>query len=216
MVNTGSETQVFFPPTLNDLLALRKQRADAVPVSGGTWILHNQSSRFLKLPPAVISLRTVEELTRIGRNESRIDIGSAATIARILCVGRNVLPQLLLETLESIGTPGIRSIATLGGNICVQGRSMSAHPTLHILDAKLEFRKSGGGRWVPVTHARADGKLLMGAGEVLTRIRIPLENWNVQYFRRIGSNPIAGSEDVLVFSALARTSRSFVTDLRFA
>ncbi|MDR3201432.1 MAG: FAD binding domain-containing protein [Spirochaetales bacterium] len=210
------ETTVFFPQTLNDLLALRKQRPDALPVAGGTWLLHNQSSRFLKLPKAVIDLHIIEELQRIGRSESRIDIGAAVPINRLLSVGKNILPRILLETLESIATPGIRSLATLGGNICIQGRSISTYPTLHILDARLEFRKSGSSRWVPVTHARTDGKLCMEPGEILTRIRIPLESWNVQYFRRLGSNPISGLEDVLVFSAIARTSREIITDLRFA
>ncbi|MCL1818503.1 MAG: FAD binding domain-containing protein, partial [Spirochaetaceae bacterium] len=187
----NAETAVFFPQTMVDLLALRRQRPDALPVAGGTWLLHNQSSRFLRLPKAVIALHTIEELDRIGRGESRLDIGAAASMSRILMVGRNILPPVLRDTLESVATQGVRSLATLGGNICIQGRSMTTHPTLHILDARLEFRRTGGSRWVPVTSARTDGKLCMEPDEVLTRIRIPLENWNVQYFPRKGANPIS-------------------------
>jgi CO/xanthine dehydrogenase FAD-binding subunit len=212
----NAETSVFFPQTLSDLLVLRRQRPDALPVAGGTWLLHNQSSRFLKLPRAVIALHMIEDLQRIGRTEGRIDIGACVPINRLLAVGRNILPHILRDTLLSIATPGIRSLATLGGNICIQGRNMSTYPTLHILDARLEFRRTGGSRWVPVTHSRTDGKLCMEPGEALTRIRIPLESWNVQYFRRIGTNPIAGFEDVLVFSAIARTGRGIIIDLRFA
>jgi CO/xanthine dehydrogenase FAD-binding subunit len=215
-ISPGNETTVFFPQSMNDLLALRKRRPDAMPVAGGTWLLHNQSSHFLKLPKAIISLASIEDLYHIGRSESRVDIGAAVPMNRILTVGKNILPQILRETLELIATPGIRSLASLGGNICIQGRSMSTHPTLHILDARLEFRRAGGSRWVPVTHSRTDGKLLMASDEVLTRIRIPLENWNVQYFRRIGSNLFSGFEDVLIFSAIARTSRGIINDLRFA
>ncbi|MDR1147925.1 MAG: FAD binding domain-containing protein [Spirochaetaceae bacterium] len=210
------ETTIFFPQTINDLLSTRKQRPDAVPVAGGTWLLHNQSSRFLKLPKALITLSAIEELRRIGHSGNHVDIGACVPLNRILSTGKNILPQILLDTFESIATPGIRSLATLGGNICIQGRTMSTHPTLHILDARLEFRKAGGARWVPVTHSRTDGKLCIEPGEVLTRIRIPLENWNVQYFRRLGSNPISGFEDVLVFAAIARTSRAIISDLRFA
>ena len=211
-----AETAVFFPQTLADLFAMRRQRPDAQPVAGCTWFLHNQSSRFLRLPKAVITLATIPELGRIGRGESRLDIGAAVSMGKLLSVGKNILPPVLRDTLESIATQGIRSLATLGGNICIQGRSMSTHPTLHILDARLEFRKAGGSRWVPVTRARTDGKLCMEGGEILTRIRIPLENWNVQYFRRIGSIPLSGYENVLVFSAIARTGRGVIDDLRFA
>ncbi|MDR1180258.1 MAG: FAD binding domain-containing protein [Spirochaetales bacterium] len=210
------ETTIFFPQTINDLLATRKQRPDAIPVAGGTWLLHNQSSRFLKLPKALITLSAIEELRRIGHSGNHVDIGACVPMNRILATGKNILPQILLDTFEAIATPGIRSLATLGGNICIQGRTMSTHPTLHILDARLEFRKAGGVRWIPVTHSRTDGKLCIEPGEVLTRIRIPLESWNLQYFRRIGSNPISGFEDVLVFATIARTSRAIINDLRFA
>jgi CO/xanthine dehydrogenase FAD-binding subunit len=213
---TQEEITVFFPQSMGDLLAVRRQRPDATPVAGGTWLLRNQSFRFLKLPKALISLSAIEELHRMGGSESRLDIGACVPISRILATGRSILPQILLDTLESIGTPGIRSLATLGGNICIQGRSMSTHPALHILDARLEMRRSGGSRWVPATSSRSDGKLLMAPDEVLTRIRIPLENWNIHLFRRIGSNPISGFEDVLIFAAIARTSRAIITDLRFA
>jgi CO/xanthine dehydrogenase FAD-binding subunit len=216
MSSSGTETTVLFPQTMNDLLAMRKQRPEAKPVAGGTWLLRNRSRRFLKLPKTVISLASIEDLHHIGRSENRIDIGAAVPINRILTVSRNILPRILVETLESIATPGIRSLATVGGNICIQGRSMSTHPTLHILDARLEFRKAGGSRWVPVTHSRMDGQLLMAPDEALTRIRIPLENWNVQYFRRIGPEIFSGFEDALIFSAIARTNRSIIADLRFA
>ena len=215
-ITDTADTTVFFPQTLNDLLALRRQRPDAIPVAGGTWLLHNQNSRFLKLPRAVIALHHIEELHRIARTESRLDIGAGVSINKLLSVSRNILPPVLRDTLLSIATPGIRSLATLGGNTCIEGRSMSTHPTLHILDARLEFRRAGASRWVPATHARTDGKLCIEPGEVLTRIRIPLEHWNVQYFRRLGSNPFSGTEDVVVFAAIARTDRASITDLRFA
>jgi CO/xanthine dehydrogenase FAD-binding subunit len=210
-------SQIYFPPALNDLLSLRNQRPDAVLFAGGTWLVRNQGSRFLRLPEAVISLHTIEELSRIGRTESRIDIGSTATLKRILKIGRNLLPRIFFETLEEIVPPSVLSLATLGGNICVRDRAMTSYPTLHILDAKLEFRKLGGSRWVPATAVRdAEGRLIMGPGEVLTRIRIPIESWNVQYFRRIGPTPYTDSTESLVFSAVARTNRGIIGDLRFA
>jgi CO/xanthine dehydrogenase FAD-binding subunit len=210
-------SQIYFPPTLNDLLSLRNQRPDAVIYAGGTWLIRNQGSRFLRLPEAVISLHTIEDLSRIGRTESRIDIGSTATFKRILKIGRNLLPRIFFETLEEIVPPGVLSLATLGGNVCVRDKAMTSYPTLHILDAKLEFRKVGGGRWVPATAVRdPEGRLLIGPGEVLTRIRIPIEQWNVQYFRRIGPTPYTDSAGSLVFSAVARTHRGIIGDLRFA
>lgn len=217
MAEKSEETRVFFPPSLADAVALCGQLPDAVPFAGGTWLLRDQGSRYLNLPEAVISLHNIDELTRIGRTESRIDIGSTATIRKILTVGRNILPRIFFETLESIAPPGVRGLATLGGNVCVRERSMSSHPTLHIMDAKLEFRRLGGSRWIPATSVRTpEGVLLVEDGELLTRIRIPLENWNVQHFRRIGTGPLSGNGDFLVFSSLGRTGRGIIADLRFA
>jgi len=200
-----------------ELLILCRQRPEAALFSGGTWILRSQRSRRFRLPEALVSLRGIDELRRIGRTESRIDIGAAASIQRILTVARTRLPRILRETLESIAPQGIRSLATLGGNVCVPERSMTGFPTLHILDAKLEFRRLGSSRWVPVTSSRdASGTLLIQPGEVLTRIRIPLQPWNVQHFRRIGETPFVEDSNYFSLAFVGRVQRRVLADLRFA
>jgi CO/xanthine dehydrogenase FAD-binding subunit len=217
MADKFEVSQVYFPPTLNDAIAQYQSRPDAVIFAGGTWILKDQGSRFLKLPKAIISLHTIRELSRISRTESRLDIGATASIGKILHLGRKILPTMMVRTLEQITPPGVANLATLGGNVCVPGRSMTAFPSLHILDAKLEFRNPRGLRWIPATGLRsADGGLDGTAGEILTRIRLPLESWNIQYFRRIGSTPYAYSADSLVLAVVGKTNRGIVVDFRFA
>jgi len=210
-------TKVYYPTSLSDLLTLAHSKPKAVIFSGGTYLLRNQSSRSFRLPETVITLHTVDELRKIGRTDARIDVGASASIEQILKTGRKMLPRILVDTLEGIAPPGIRGLATLGGNICVRERSMTSHATLHILDAQLEFRSPSGGRWIPATRIRTpEGILAIEPGEVLTRIRLPLEPWNVQYFRRTGSSPYTEAPDSLAFSAVARTGRGILGDVRFA
>jgi CO/xanthine dehydrogenase FAD-binding subunit len=93
-------TKVYYPTSLNDLLALANSKPKAVIFSGGTYLLRNQSSRSFRLPETVIALHTVEELRKIGRTEARIDVGATATIEQILKTGRKMLPKILVDTLE--------------------------------------------------------------------------------------------------------------------
>ncbi len=94
---------------------------------------------------------------------------------------------------------------------------MTGFPTLHILDAKLELRRLGSSRWLPVTSCRnADGVFLAEPGEVLSRIRIPVHPWNVQHFRRIGETPFAADSHYFVLAFVGRTGRGVLADLRFA
>ena len=217
MAERFEPSKIHYPDSLNDLLSLAHSKPEAVIFSGGTWLLRNQAKPRFRLPETIISLHTVEELRRIGRTENRIDFGAAASLEQILKTCGRSLPQLFTETLEGLVPPGLRGLATLGGNVCVPERSMTSHATLHILDAQLEFRRLTGARWLPVTGVRSqEGKLLIEPGDVLTRIRLPLAPWNVQYFRRLGTNPFAFSQDSLVFAAVARTGRGIVGDLRFA
>jgi CO/xanthine dehydrogenase FAD-binding subunit len=161
----------------------------------------------------VISLRGVDELGRITRTERFLEIGSIASISRILEVGRHLLPRPILLALSSIGNGPIRNMATLGGNISVPDTRLSAFPVLSILDVQTELRESSYQRWVPVSQLfdPDDG---IRPGETVTRIRIPFEQWSIHTYKRIGS-PHTGSSESVSFCGLGRTQKGILTDFRY-
>ncbi len=210
-----SSPTVYAPESLSELHSLLAANPDASLFAGGTWLMARQPEPRPVLPETLISLKRIEELSRITRSERFLEVGSMVTISHLLETGRNVLPPFLGEVLSRIGLPGIRNLATLGGNLCVPDRRMSGYGVLAVMDARAELRSGSASRWVPVSRlADAAGRLDIRPGEVLTRVRIPFQNWSVQLVRSQGS-AIVDSDAVLLFCGLAQTGRGLLSDFRF-
>ncbi len=216
MPDSTGGVNVFTPRTLADLLSLKRRRPDVTVFAGGTYILHNSSDKIPALPAAVASIRHLEELKRIHRTERYIELGSCVSLSEISRIGGRTIPPVLAHAIAAIASPPLRSLATLGGNICVREQRLTLFPVLFVLDARLELREHGGSRWLPITRmVEPDGDLAISDAEVLTRVRIPLSDWNSQYHRTLAPGP--GSSGLsLSFCGLANTSRGVLTDFRFA
>lgn len=212
-----TEPSIFMPTSLNEALVWKERHPNGTVYAGGTYLLWNQSGRLLRLPESILSLKNIKELTRFGRTESRLEVGAAVSIQRILRAGPKVLSPLLAKALEGISPPGITSMATLGGNLSVQNRCMASFPVMHVLDARCELRNAKGTRWVPVTGLRSEtGELQLEPVELITRIQIPMEEWNFFIHRRIGSSPYGITPDSLVIVLVGKTYRGMITEFRFA
>ncbi len=216
MSDSLERINVFTPITLTDLLSLKRRKPEVAIVAGGTHILHNSSDKFPKLPASIASIRHLEELKRIRRTERHIELGSCVSLSEILRVGGQTIPPVLVQAISTIASPPVRSLATLGGNICVRELRLTLFPVLSILDARVELREHGGSRWVSLNRlAESDGNLNIRDAEVLTRVRIPLSDWNFQCHRSLAPGP--GFTDLsLSFCGLANTNHGVLTDFRFS
>jgi CO/xanthine dehydrogenase FAD-binding subunit len=215
MPDSSERINVFTPRTLADLLSLKRKRPDVTIFAGGTYLLYNSNAKYPALPASVASIRHLEELKRIHRTERHIELGSCVTLCEISRIGGRAIPPVLAQAIAAIASPPVRSLATLGGNICAPEQRLTLFPVLFILDARLELREHGGSRWVPITRmAESDGKLNISDSEVLTRVRVPLSEWNTQCHRSLAPGP--GTSDLsLSFCGLANTNRGVLTDFRF-
>jgi len=100
--------------------------------------------------------------------------------------------------------------------LCAKERRLSLFPVLFILDARIELRENGGSRWLPINRfSLPDGELDIGSTEVLTRVRIPLGEWNIDCFRSLSAGSVA-RDDALSFCGLAWAERGVLSDFRFA
>ncbi|MEE8440487.1 MAG: FAD binding domain-containing protein [Spirochaetia bacterium] len=207
-------TTVYYPDTLNELLQLYRRSPAALLYAGGTYVLSHRPGRFLELPATVLSIQDVDELRRVSRSERMIELGAGMTIARILELGEQNIPRALYAALSSIGPPGVRGIATIGGNLAIPARLMTTVPVLILLDARIELRRQGRVRWLPVSRFHLpDGRLDLKPGEVVTRVRVPLQPWSGQMFRRFGMELSPESEPLTV-CGLVRVSNGIVEEIR--
>jgi CO/xanthine dehydrogenase FAD-binding subunit len=211
------EVRVFRPKSLGGTLRLYTRNPGALLYAGGTEIARQAqggSGRPLDLPQKVIYLGNVQELNRISRGQRYLDIGSVLDLSRILSIGRNVLPPVLFETLSQIGAPAVRNLATLGGNIALKACRGDSLPALSVINTQLELRTAGTTRWVEVGEFFARRNLPdLRPGEILTRIRIPLEEWDFAATRKIGGG--GGLITSLSFAGVARFPKGVIEALRF-
>jgi 4-hydroxybenzoyl-CoA reductase subunit beta len=124
------------PRTLDEAVhILDGERSNAMPLAGGTDVLPNMKRR-QQVPRTLMSLRHIEDLTRIQFDHSVSRLGACLTLSDIATDPRfrNGLTALA-QAASQVATPQIRNMATLGGNLCLDTRC-------NYYDQSYEWRKS--------------------------------------------------------------------------
>ena len=201
----------FFPSTYSELFSIWNRFPQAVIYAGGTDLLWRQGKNILKLPQNVLCLDKLEDLHRITRTEHHLEIGSMVKLNKIIHLGK-IVPETLAQCLENIAGIQLRNLATIGGNICSTFRMLDASVPLTALDAQYELRGAHTSRWVSAArfHSASEGKT-PGNQELLTRIRLPLHQWDYSAYKKFYPENIYSSK-ALVF--LAKVQKNILSDIR--
>jgi CO/xanthine dehydrogenase FAD-binding subunit len=204
--------QVFFPENFQELFSAWTRYPQAVPYAGGTGLIRRQGRQVLELPPIILSLEKLLDLQRVTRTERYLEIGAMVRLGEILRLGK-IVPEALTLCVEGIGNPQLRNIATMGGNICYPARKLDLSAVMIALDAHYELRNSQNSRWISATRfSSPPGPPAINGQELLTRIRIPLDQWNYSVYRKFKDPASGESAGVMVF--IMKNQKSVLTDMR--
>jgi CO/xanthine dehydrogenase FAD-binding subunit len=204
--------QVFFPGSFPELFTVWTRFPEAVPFAGGAEIIRNQGTIHLILPQTILSLDKIEELRHITRTERYLEIGAMVKLNDIARMGK-IVPEALTRCIEGIAGPQLRNLATIGGNLCVKSRRMDISAPLSALDAVYELRNAQTVRWISAARfSSPPGPPAIGPQELLTRIRIPLEQWSYTAHRKFGSRNSGKNGGVMVF--ILKNQKATLTDIR--
>ncbi|MCH5290805.1 MAG: FAD binding domain-containing protein [Treponema sp.] len=157
-----------------------------------------------------VTIRSVPELKSFEKRERSLDVGPAVTLSTLLDMGRTNIPTVLYDAISTVATPAVRNIATIGGNICAPGNRHTLWAPLLALDARLEFRSQNEIKSVPFRTFTE-----IPAGCALTRIRIPLIEWEMALFRRVGPEHVMTPQSA-GFVFLADAEKNIITNVRIA
>ncbi|GHU16603.1 FAD-binding protein [Spirochaetia bacterium] len=205
-------TQVFSPSSFQELFAAWTRFPEAVPFAGGTELIRYQGEQTLTLPQNILSLDKIDELQRITRTERYLEIGAMVKLTDIIKMGK-IVPEALRLCLEGIGGPQMRCLATIGGNICTADRRLDASAPMIALDATYELRSAQSARWISASRFSVlPGPLAFNPQELLTRIRIPLDQWNYTVYRKFGSRDAGMAGGALIF--IIKNPKNILTDIR--
>jgi CO/xanthine dehydrogenase FAD-binding subunit len=106
-------------------------------------------------------------------------------------------------------------LASVGGNLGQKTALGDLFPAFHLLGAQFEIRSLRGSRWLTSQQAAEDGRLVLVPGEILTRVRLPQEEWPLGFYEKIG-NIRTPWDERLALSAVARTKNGQLDGLRFS
>lgn len=110
------------PDSLAAALALLSAHADARVVAGGTDLITNLR-RGLAAPSVLIELARVPELSGIHARADGFRLGAGSTLESIAGNAELRLAYpALAEAARSVAAPSHRTVATLGGNLCLDTR----------------------------------------------------------------------------------------------
>ena len=139
----------------------------AIVLAGGTHVMPRVNTEALHDTAALVSLRRAG-LSGVEVEDGRATIGAATTLARL---GADERLAFLAPVVESIASPTIRNLATVGGNLFVEQPYGDLAVALLALDATVEVTGRNGAESRPVADVLERG---VAAGEVVTAVRFAL------------------------------------------
>ncbi len=161
------------------------------------------------MPEKCISTTLIKDFRKIQKHERYIEFGPGTSLSEILELGERNLPKLLSEAIETVANPFVRNIATIAGNLLNPQKSTLLGPLL-ALDTYLELKSPNETKYMPLVSFSE-----IPEGFVVTKIRIPINSWDVSIFKRLGPEHKL-SEDSATFSFLADSEKSVITNLKIA
>ena len=200
----GSSKNFFYAKNLSDVFYQLKTISDLTVTAGCTSFVGKE------LPEKTLSVRDIAELKIIDKHERYIDFGTAVTLSEIEALGETNLPATVYEAVKTIANPRVRNIATIGGNVCSRDFHNTLYAPLLALDAKVETQKNGEMQFQSITKFSG-----VSDGWLLSKIRVPLETWEVSVFRRLGPSSSLNSVSA-AFVFLANSQKNQISDLRIA
>ena len=158
---------------------LMQAHPQAVLIAGGSDVLIKM--REGKLAGAeLISIYKLDELRGVSMDpDGSLRIGPMTSFSHAT---QNPLIQkyisVLGESADTAGGPQLRSIATLGGNLCNGVTSADTASTQVAYDAVMEITGAAGVRKLSIhDFYKGPGKVALEPGELLTAILIPKESY---------------------------------------
>lgn len=206
----------YSPLSLNEALVI-KQSKQVIPFAGGTDLMikrKNWAGVSPKFEKDVLFIGHLKELKKIKLENNKLIIGANCTLAEI--IENEIVPEYIKNILLKMASPAIRNMATIGGNICNSSPAGDTLPPLYAMNAQLILKSIDCKRRIKIEDfIYAPGKNNLKEDQLLTEIIIPLDNFNIMYYKKVGTRK-ANSLSKASFLGLAKINNNRIVDIRIA
>lgn len=169
-------TDYFVASSVDEALGyLISQHGQAQVVSGGTSLMPQVQRGEIQVT-RLVDVSHIGSMKRLAREGDTLLVGGAVTFGRLVC-SNPVLSAapLLCQAAGALGTPGVRRLATLAGNVVTAVGNADGAVALVALNAEAEVTNLTGSQWLPVRSlfVRHGVSRVNGASEIVTAFRLP-------------------------------------------
>ncbi len=204
--------RVEIPKDLTQLWDILSQDGAKV-IAGGTDLMVRIRAKVEK-PALMVDLTRIPELHMFKREGRTISIGATLTHGELL---KHKIPPLLHDAISTIGSPQIRNMGTIGGNICNASPAGDAILPLYVYDAEVVLASKGGTRRVPIEKfIKGPGKVDLKKGEILSKIEITDQYSGYHYlFKKVGKR-VAMTISIVSMGLIFKTEGDIIRDIKIA
>ncbi len=159
------KSKILIPATLDELFSIMSKISNYKIIAGGTDLLIKIKQSNEKYDYLVNILR-IKELKNLSEDNNYIYIGATLTFSEIL---ENPIIngfEALYNALKSIGSPQIRNMGTIGGNIINASPAADSIPPLLLYDAEVKIISNNNSRWESLNK-----KVNLKEKEILAEVR---------------------------------------------
>jgi xanthine dehydrogenase small subunit len=173
-IEIRSGKRMYFAPTeLAYAIAFKAYNPDAAIVAGATELGVWRNKRGHE-PATMLRLARIAELNSIESTPQSVSFGANVTWSQVEMALRERLPQFR-RIVERFGSPQIRNVATLAGNIANGSPIADSLPLLMVMDAQLEIVGPRGLRTRSINGFYAGYKKMdLRRDELIARVTLPL------------------------------------------
>lgn len=202
------DIRAYLPESLSEALDILSREGEEVKViSGGTDIIV-QVLEGKKEPLALLDLHRLVALRYLREENGSIRIGPLTTHRE---VERSPIVRdcaaVLSEAAFIVGSPQIKNLGTIGGNVANASPVADAVPALMVLNAALTLSSRSGERRVPIMEfALGPGKSVLRPDELITDISFAKPGADeISFYERLGQRRLLSISKVgVAFKARVR------------
>lgn len=209
---------VFIPETQKDLFDIIADKPEAFLFAGGTDLFVKLRSGLVDAAD-LVSLERINDLKGVEDNGYEVFIGACTTHSALLAdsVIKKHFP-VLVKSLMVLGSPLIRNMGTIGGNIITASPAGDALPPLYLLGAEVELKKKDSSRLVSIKDfIKGPGETDLAPGEVLTGVRLrKCPEYNLHHYEKVGQRNSLAISIVSLAAVLNITDAGIIARARFA
>ena len=207
------------PTTIAEACELKTEHGSSARfLAGGTDLILNWQRGTVNFKHC-IDLTFIPDLSYITQTATDLRIGALSTLGAIEAAGgkQNGLAGALGNVARQMCTPQIRTLATIGGNLCNASPAADIPVLLMVLDTQVLIAGASGDRTVPIADFFTKvNQTVLKDDEMVTEIRIPLPSPKAACAYERATRTVVDCNQTNAAVALSLDADGIVTDARIS